>query len=548
MVHETHRDEYGSGLTQLYSSRVKLASILLHPFRRLPRYNGTHGCGASIISDRWAVTAAHCVNDASYITTLHCGTIYRSKQGTDYTVLKLVPHELYNKDTSNDIGLIQIQGQFNLDKKTQDIIRLPSPGSDLEPNRIVTTTGWGYTQLVNMTALPETLQTVDLPVVKRVDCGHDAKLGDNPHICLLRFNGTHQCGAAIISDRPNKTMTLRCGTILASKPGNDYPVITRIAHELYGTNASKDIGLLQIDAQFKLDKITQDIIRLPDQGSDLTQGQIVTSIGWGVTQLVNMTQLPETLQTIDLPVVKRDDCINDYKAYPQIHVDEDSVCAGGQGHDPCFHDSGSPLKFNNTLVGVVSRTKPPCAQIGFPTLFTRVGGHDAKPGDNPHMCSLYYEGRHQCGASIISDRWAVTAAHCVHHDATDTMQLRCGSILRSKPLHTYTVAKYIYHEKFSNDVYAYDIALLQIEGQFKLGTKDQDKIQLPQQDSDPEPTVIATTIGWGQIEVPLRPPGIPDILQTLDIPIVKRADCIVDYANFTEVIVDDTSVCTGGQG
>jgi secreted trypsin-like serine protease len=41
-----------------------------------------------------------------------------------------------------------------------------------------------------------------------------------------------------------------------------------------------------------------------------------------------------------------------------------------------------------------------------------IGGTDAKRGDNPHMCSLRST-RHGCGASIISAKWAITAAHCV---------------------------------------------------------------------------------------------------------------------------------------
>ena len=41
-----------------------------------------------------------------------------------------------------------------------------------------------------------------------------------------------------------------------------------------------------------------------------------------------------------------------------------------------------------------------------------VGGTTAQRGDNPHQCSLR-RSSHSCGASIISDQWALTAAHCI---------------------------------------------------------------------------------------------------------------------------------------
>lgn len=70
------------------------------------------------------------------------------------------------------------------------------------------------------------------------------------------------------------------------------------------------------------------------------------------------------------------------------------------------------LQFNRRMPGAYYGLKEP---ISRPPVNGRiVGGVDADIENFPYQLSLRRSGSHSCGASVISDRWALSAAHCTY--------------------------------------------------------------------------------------------------------------------------------------
>lgn len=147
-----------------------------------------------------------------------------------------------------------------------------------------------------------------------------------------------------------------------------------------------------------------------------------------------------------------------------------------------------------------------------------VGGLPAPVGAYPWIVSLGVAGQpnsvgHFCGGALLSDRWIVTAAHCVtpNPDPTSLKSLAGTNILSSGGKEG-TVEKIVVHPNWDRPTFRNDVALIKL-AQPVAGAVP---IQLVTSATQPlaDPGILATVAGWGltreggQISNALRHVGV----------------------------------------
>ncbi|XP_007890170.1 transmembrane protease serine 11C [Callorhinchus milii] len=197
----------------------------------------------------------------------------------------------------------------------------------------------------------------------------------------------------------------------------------------------------------------------------------------------------------------------------------------------------STMQNNSANVPVINTTTPrniitsskSCGTQ--PEIISRiVGGTDSVQGEWPWQVSLQVRRSHVCGASIISDRWLLSAAHCFQGVWANQSQWTAymGSTIIGKGT-SRAIKRIVTHPNFGKTLqqFDYDVAVLELSSPLSF-TNFIRPVCLPSTTHIFSDGQTCTVTGWGTLSYL---GDLPTILQKANIKIIRNSLCRRLYKN-----------------
>jgi hypothetical protein len=157
-------------------------------------------CGATLINDRWLITAAHCFKDSEKpcLYNVRLGAtnwlIDSDDNHVDRQIKAIYRHPDYDDESSlNDIALLKLSEPVSLDRSSYiNAICLPNGGRSVKPGTLCMAAGWGLLSEKHEKAMQSEARQVGLPVLAFDDgkCGkYDDKMIRKGMLCAGYLNG-----------------------------------------------------------------------------------------------------------------------------------------------------------------------------------------------------------------------------------------------------------------------------------------------------------------------------------------------------------------------
>lgn len=130
-----------------------------------------------------------------------------------------------------------------------------------------------------------------------------------------------------------------------------------------------------------------------------------------------------------------------------------------------------------------------------------IGGYDVASYQLTYHVSIRHvkDNNHLCSGAILSSRFVITSARCVHELSNNDIQVFYGARWLSESGKITKVAQIFKHRKFDKTFYEHDLAMLFVSSKIKFELNMVDKIRLATHESVEND--VAMVSGWGMTTV-----------------------------------------------
>lgn len=138
-----------------------------HPYIVSVQIHNTHGCGGSILSPIWILSAAHCFIESLSAYSIRTGSTTINSGGEVIAIRRIINHPDYNAPTADyDISLLELDSPITTIVARS--VALAAEGGPPAAGVTATVTGWGA--LWEGGPLSTILQVIQVPIISMADC------------------------------------------------------------------------------------------------------------------------------------------------------------------------------------------------------------------------------------------------------------------------------------------------------------------------------------------------------------------------------------------